>query len=544
MPPIPFHPTHQTPFKSTVSTSQQSRVHHTPFEAPAEASTQISISDIDPFQWKYHAEGGKNLLLSFNPSEPVQTGGSPFSTPNCTYALRIPKSLPSDSQDQEPQEQEDEAERFTQSIIVPLLGSASVLPKCIKIPIVTARDRDVIETLAARIEMQRPASRRAHPARIRPEWLSCIYAVQDVTVPTAASPSVLCVEIKPKWGFLPRIQSLPPASPNVDIKTKYSRYRMHRVLKHPHPQALTRQQFESLYDPLDLYSAEDQRREKAIRALWTDWCESDAHTNNFRLFWNGTRVHPHDRPTLNAIARFLGADGQTADDNHEEDALLQALIQHLTVELSKPSLPSIRTLNQAAGTGDREDEDAGVSVLSRLSQLQSSLDPLDVEGLAHLWLHHTQSHILGKLPPTLPNTQFQPTPEPSPPTSTPEVAELSVVLERFLLNTTGASDVDVELQDAVQAFLVSASFKDCSLLIRFSPSPSSPSDSHSQAETGSKIVVGNQRLQSETKLVDLDRKAMAKLEAMQQTDNEVCAAFLAWLSSLDEAHPPAPSLPP
>ena len=82
------------------------------------------------------------------------------------------------------------------------------------------------------------------------------------------------------------------------------------------------------------------------------------------------------------------------------------------------------------------------------------------------------------------------------------------------------SAAEIELEDAVQAFLVSATFKDCSLLVRLSRS--------SENESG-------ERVQSETKLVDLDRKPFAKLHSMQQTDSEVCAAFLAWLQTLDSA---------
>ncbi len=214
MPPTPFHPTHLTPFKSTVSSSQQSREYHTPFDAPP---STLSISDIDPSEWKYHAEGGKNILLSY-----TGTGPSPFVTSQGTFALRIPKSHPfndaNDANEATSEEDEDEAQLFTSHIIAPLLGSPDVLPHCIRIPVETARDRDIIDTLAARIELQRPASRRSHAARIRAEALTCIYAVQDVTASSASSSSVLCVEVKPKWGFLPRLTSIPPASPNVEIK--------------------------------------------------------------------------------------------------------------------------------------------------------------------------------------------------------------------------------------------------------------------------------------------------------------------------------------
>lgn len=492
MPPTPFQPTHQTPFKSTVSTSQQSRIYHTPFEAEAaDSPASISIADIDPSQWKYHAEGGKNVLLSFNPAGGVQAGQSPFATSTCTYALRIPKSLPSVSGSN--QEEEEEAEQFTSHVIRPLLGDASVLPRCIKIPVLTARDRDILDTLSARIEMQRPAARRSHPARIRPETLSCIYAVEDVTAPSASQQAVLCVEIKPKWGFLARIDSLPPSSPNVEIKARYSRYRMHRVAKHAaasNADSMSIEQFEQLYDPLDLYSLDGTRKRKAIKALWSDWTETGGKTNNLRLFWNGAVVGPHDTVALDDIARFLGA------DDTAEEQLLDALAQHLVEELSKPVLPT--------------DKQEKASILSHLAHLQSALDPLDVEGLAQLWLSRTQSHTLGEASPDvdLPAALTGSLPAP----------QLLPILQSVL----SASTEEVNLEDAVQAFLVSATFKDCSLLLRFHRS--------------------NEGVVGETKLVDLDRKSFSKLSTMQQTDSEVCGAFLAWLSGCER--PPAASLAP
>ncbi|SPO24259.1 probable Inositol-pentakisphosphate 2-kinase [Ustilago trichophora] len=484
MPPTPFQPTHQTPFKSTISSSQQSRVHHTPFEV--EPSTQISISDIDPSEWKYHAEGGKNVLLSFLPS----SGNGPFVTSACTYALRIPKSHPSEAQ---PEDEDEEADQFTNDIIIPLLGSPHVLPKCLRIPILTPRDRDIIDTLSARIEMQRPASRRAHPARIRAESLSCIYAVEDVTAPSTSSSTagVLCVEIKPKWGFLPRIDSIPPSSPNVEVKAKFSRYRMHRVLKDGH---MSKEKFQELYDPLDIYSADQKRKEKAVRALWKDWNETKGKTNNLRLFWNGAIVSPDDTATLNDVAQFLAP-----QSGKDDEALLGALSNRLVAELSKTTLPNVAGEPNAA------------TILSRLSHLQASLDPLDVEGLSQLWLHRTQSHTLGQLPTTtnpasLPAALISPLP----------VSLLYPVLEPFL---TSSSTAEVKLEDAMQAFLVSATFKDCSMLIRFSRNPD---------EEGGKV-------EGETKLVDLDRKPFEKLESMQKIDGEVCAAFLAWLGTLSGA---------
>ncbi|SNX86384.1 related to Inositol-pentakisphosphate 2-kinase [Melanopsichium pennsylvanicum] len=498
MPPTPFQPNHRTPFKSTLSSSQQSRQHHTPF-CSSPSSTSICISDIVPSEWKYHAEGGKNILLSYSPS---CADSSPFCTPGCTYALRIPKSLPLSTDAQQADDQE-ESSCFTQDIIAPLLGSSSVLPQCITIYIQTARDRDIIETLAARIELERPPARRASPSRIRADQLSCIYAVENVTAftPSFSGQGVLCVEIKPKWGFLPKLEALPPNSPNVEIKAKFSRFKMHKVLKQQG--AMTREEFEQLYDPLDLYSMDHKRMDKAIRALWREWKQTHGKTNNLRLFWNGQMVYPKDTESLKHVAALLG--GQDG-----EEAFVVALVKHLIKELTRPYLFSTEI--------GQDKDDKEMSLLSRLAYLQSALDPLDVEGLAHLWLHHTQSHTLGQIHVSNSNSNFNSTTSSLPPSLTCALpsSQLYPVLQKFF--KPSASSVDVKLEDAVQAFLVSASFKDCSMLIRMN---------RDQDRVGEKLVV------QETKLVDLDRKSWEKLGWMQKTDAEVCATFLKWLETLE-----------
>lgn len=478
MPPTPFAPSHATPFKSTLSSSQQPHTNHSPL--PPQAARTISVADIDATHWRYHAEGGKNLLLSYAP--PAGIEGSPFVTAQGAYALRIPKSLPPGSE--EVQDDVDEAERFTQHVIQPLLGDSEVLPHCIRIPIGTDRDRTVIDTLAAAIEIHRPAARRSDPARIRAESLRCIYAVQDITArsTSASGGDVLCVEIKPKWGFLPRIDAIPSTSDNVDIKTRYSRFRMHAVARNP---ALTREQFDALYDPLDLYSDDPKRVRRALDALWTDWIATRGKTNNLRVFCNGALVRPDDARALADAAATLGASAGEGVETLRNNVWTH-LVGQVQRELLRRSLVHDGTQ---------------VSVLHRLKRLQAALDPWDVEGLAHAWNQHTGSHVLGQLPNDTSAADDL----------TPAAAELLPLVQPLL---DGAQPKSV--QQAVQAFLVSASFKDCSLLLRFP-----------------------RAAEASTWMVDLDRKPATKLAKMQQTDDEVCAAFRGWLSA--QSSPPKPS---
>lgn len=105
MPPTPFHPTHTTPFKSSLSSSQQLRDRHgggsgsgnSSVDGPADAHMYgqhpwpppLPAAQLDVRHWTYLAEGGKNLLLRY-----IGPDSAPFVTPNGRkMALRMTKVL-------------------------------------------------------------------------------------------------------------------------------------------------------------------------------------------------------------------------------------------------------------------------------------------------------------------------------------------------------------------------------------------------------------------------------------------------------------------
>lgn len=114
-------------------------------------------------------------------------------------------------------------------------------------------------------------------------------------------------------------------------------------------------------------------------------------------------------------------------------------------------------------------------LLPILKHLQSSLDPLDIEGLPH---RATQ--------------QEEPTFE-----------EWSAWVKRW----KAQDGVQLEEQDMHLAHLLSATFKDCSLLISF--------DADSRVGT--------------IKVIDLDCKSIAKLEGYRVLDRDIVASFAARL---------------
>ncbi|KAN0065289.1 hypothetical protein ACQY0O_001124 [Thecaphora frezii] len=407
MPPTRFAPSHATPFKSTLSSSTQSRQHHQPPALSREHArpTMLKLSDLDPTQWSYLAEGGLNLLLRYTPhpaSKPASAAPSPWQG----KALRLRKSPrassdASSSRGAESQRgtaaREDEVDEeavFRDGVILPLLDdNASLLPQTSVVRIDDEKDRRTLETLAARVEIHRPRERRSSDGidlGAARAWL-----VDDLcAAPSSAGSSaeVLTVEIKPKWGYLPDADALASvSSPNADLKTRFSRYRMHRIARSPDPSNITAEAWEACYDPLDLYSGEADRMRRAIAALWRDWNESAATTNNLRLFWKGNVVTPDQTEVLEEMAAFLARLPTRVDDGEAGD-LPSRLASHLVAALSTPRLRTHTT-----GDDDKGDQE---SVLSRLAYLQSRLDRRDIEGLASDWQRLT-SHPLGHVPPEL-----------------------------------------------------------------------------------------------------------------------------------------------
>ena len=105
----------------------------------------------------------------------------------------------------------------------------------------------------------------------------------------------ICVELKPKCGFL-------PTSPCIrhPMQRRVSRYQLHQRLK------LAQGSISALssYDPLDLFSGDEQRMEAALAALLAQ------PQNNLRLFWRGSAVVPQERfASSGALESFGGAPG-------------------------------------------------------------------------------------------------------------------------------------------------------------------------------------------------------------------------------------------
>ncbi|GAA5900671.1 inositol-pentakisphosphate 2-kinase [Sporobolomyces salmoneus] len=268
-------------------------------------------------------------------------------------------------------------------------------------------------------------------------------------------------EIKPKWGFLPSFLESELSPSTRSTKSTYCRFCMHRY----HRSGSLNDHAEG-YCPLDLYSGEEARVRKAVDDLFSLWVSSDGEANNFRIFHSGTRATPGDLSPL--AASFEAASSLSSLREHILSLLVPAL-------LSSP-------------------------LLANLCQLQSSLDSLDVDGLA--------SRISTELNIDL----SDPSVDLSPLGPQPTVEEWQSFLSTFRQTPTSQLD----LRQLVLSYLLSATFKDCSIIVR----PSTSSNLGQEEAT--------------LKAIDLDPKPIKKLAKWYELDRAIVENWKKMLEGLSE----------
>lgn len=413
MAPTPFHPTHTTPFKSSLSSSQQARRGQEERKVAIPSANEVwpvplAPAHLDPRDWTYLAEGGKNLLLKYTGPD-----NWPFvAKDGRTLALRLTKSSRGDHADRHA----DVHERidpvvWQERIVGPALtkaGGRDSLPTVMRVMTNNSPDeRDILKrflrVIAAKIETLRPMERRKRSG-INEDGTEEIYVTENVSA--IRGKQTLVFEIKPKCGFVPHQEGL--LVETGYLKAHNSRYRMHRILKSDGN--ISPGELQGLYDPLDLYSQEKDRISKASRALHEDWAAGSQYAN-LRVFLNEKPVKADNAQAMENSRSFVSK-------NWPES----------------PELPNI--LNHLMQTDEVQ------LVLSELLELQRRFDPIDIEGVDR---KYRQARGKGLI---------QATDEPE--ISLDEYAQ--VVEGKPLGGDTYRSDI--------ARLLLSTMFKDCSILIR------------------------------------------------------------------------------
>ncbi|VDB82768.1 unnamed protein product [Peniophora sp. CBMAI 1063] len=156
------------------------------------------------------------------------------------------------------------------------------------------------------------------------------------------------VEIKPKWGFLPA------ASPS-SVKSRTCRTCMHdhlrRVKKHENVQTVPVEAEEGVdaYCPLDLFSGDADRLRMALGALWERWIRGDGKENKLRMFIPWRMLLPTDTAAMQKWKATCLNLPEDADIARCREAFIARLLPALQTTPVQPLLASLQRRLDALG---------------------------------------------------------------------------------------------------------------------------------------------------------------------------------------------------
>ncbi|XP_061687455.1 inositol-pentakisphosphate 2-kinase [Syngnathoides biaculeatus] len=237
----------------------------------------MEVDKMDENDWRYHGEGNKSLVVSH-----VQL----------SKVLRLLK-YPAEDSENPPQTAEQAFRQiqnivdFSSNVMSSLLGDKFVHSgEVVKLPL------EFVRQLSIKVQHQRPAWRRDKVMDIYSGCALCLPNLASPDPPLRSHPPPLCVEIKPKCGFLPSAEHI-----SRDVKSKVCRFCMHQHYK----VASGRWKRRSLYCPLDLFSGSRQRMHFAVRQL------IEEPQNNFKIFKGGQCIYggSEDSSDLNSLLYHL-----------------------------------------------------------------------------------------------------------------------------------------------------------------------------------------------------------------------------------------------
>lgn len=260
----------------------------------------------------------------------------------------------------------------------------------------------------------------------------------------------IAVEIKPKWAFLPSPKYLSPGTDSV--KTKTCRFCMHSRVRGSRGEAQA-----VGYCPLDLFSGEEGRMRCAISNLWDAWMASDGAINNLKIFVRGKLIRPSE-------ARSMYKDDSSISQTKDvKEAFISALVPLLL----------------------------GTPVLRTIAHLQRTLDALDIEGLSKIC--RDAEHDAAVL-------------------SEPTINDWDEFVSEYLSSKTSNLEPGIHvLRYHLLAYLLSATFKDCSLIMRLN---------HLDSESGNGVQLDR------VSVIDLDKKSMTRIKQWERLDREIVEDYM------------------
>ncbi|KAK5578951.1 hypothetical protein RB653_008626 [Dictyostelium firmibasis] len=387
--------------------------------------TKIScdISNIDiglPEYWTYKGEGAMNIVLSYNGPQNDKLDG---------LVLRVKKLSNGGSN----LEKEIELYNFVSKVMSPLLGDKYVFPG-----IMINVTSDFLEKLDYLIFNHRPTKRSV----IRLDTnLTTAFLIVDLTrldnTPTQIQrlhnknnnnnnnnnnkfSKVICIEIKPKWAFLPKSHKYMNKE-LLDMKLNKCRYCMHQELK------LKEGSINEIssYCPLDLFSGDFERQKQSIVNM------IHHPQNNLKVYCDG-------------VLSFTGSLGGGMERNKSTNSnlLSSLLINSNIVEGGYDNIYNNSNKDQQEENGEKNIHLLS-SIISSILQRETILeniknaqlyDEMDIEGIYYLYSKLNGGEVNSN--------------------SSGDYEELNKL-------------TDEEAKEKIDRFMISCTAKDCSIMISF-----------------------------------------------------------------------------
>ncbi|XP_003973068.2 inositol-pentakisphosphate 2-kinase [Takifugu rubripes] len=468
----------------------------------------MQLDKMDENDWVYHGEGNKNLVVAHV---------------KLSRVLRLLK-YPAEDSENPPQSAEQAFRQiqnivdFSSNVMSILLGEKFVHSgEVVKLPL------EFVRQLSIKVQHERPGWRCDKVIDI---YSGCALSLPNLTYPVlhlSTHTPPLCVEIKPKWGFLPSSKHV-----SKDIKSKVCRFCMYQLYK----VATGKWKKRSLYCPLDLFSGNKQRMHFAIRQL------IEEPQNNLKIFKGGqciySRKDSDDSLDLNSLLHHLRPYFLQGNNRFNCHMTNKAVLNDFIQVLMNALLSSEG--REGGPVNDRHAErqsycDAslfnkersrqgsqglpGDSVLSRILQTQM-LDMRDIEELYPLY-HRVEQH-LQDFPKQRARLHIE----------GPYNKEFLEMLQKCPAEDDGSVEYAAT---KIHQYLITKTAKDCSIMVALVPSSDKEEDDEGYSwRRGSRPPP----FTSLVSILDLDPKPFDSILYQLRLDQTIVSFYLQTRSALPE----------
>ncbi|XP_021071688.1 inositol-pentakisphosphate 2-kinase [Mus pahari] len=465
---------------------------------------------MDENEWSYHGEGNKSLVVAH--------------AQRCVV-LRFLKFPPNKKKTSEEILQHlQNIVDFGKNVMKDFLGENYVhCGEVVHLPL------EFVKQLCLKIQCERPESRCDKDLDTLSGYAMCLPNLTRLqTFHFAEHRPILCVEIKPKCGFIPFSNDV-----THEMKHKVCRYCMHQHLK----VATGKWKKISKYCPLDLYSGNKQRMHFALKSLLQET------QNNLRIFKNGELIYGCGdarspvadlKELAHHLKPFFFPSNGLASGPHCTRAVIRELVHVITrvllsssekgragalrLGLQGPRVCEASSFSRSLhNQGKNTSEHSGLPkgcLLYKTLQVQM-LDQLDIEGLYPLYKRVEQ--YLEEFPEERKTLQID--------------GPYDKVFHQKLLDLSTEDDGTVAFAlTKVQQYRVAMTAKDCSIMIALSPCLQGTSSDQRPV-----IPSSRSRLAFSVSVLDLDLKPYESIPHQYKLDSKIVNYYSKTVHAKDDA---------